>query len=140
MARLTVKNHYDPKTGFIVADEVIALPRVLKESPNLAEAVQRGRARGVPVVAFATADRCAPCQQFKKDTLNDPAIVAMLSTPGLLAAHVEVDREAAIAQSVLGSAGIPVTYILLDGQVTARLAGLRSPDELRSFLQPHLKP
>ena len=35
MDRLTVKHEYDPKTGFIVARETVALPPLIRDAPPL---------------------------------------------------------------------------------------------------------
>ena len=134
MDRLTVKHAYDPETGFIVAKEVITLPPLLAEGPSLNEAIDAAAADGKVVVAFATADRCAPCQQYKKSALNDPRVVDALGRKHLLATHVEVDRETALAQARLGSLAIPMTYALFGGEPIAVLRGQRSPDELLAWL------
>ena len=81
MERLTVEHAYDPATGFIVAKETIALPPTLAEGPNLDDAVRQAGEDGRLVIAFATADRCAPCQQYKRDALNDARVIARLDDP-----------------------------------------------------------
>ncbi len=134
MDRLTVSHEYDPETGFIVAREVVTLPTVLRDGPSLEQAVRDGERTGRPVVVFATADRCAPCQQFKLDALNNPAVVRRLGAPDLIATHIEVDREHESAVRILGSAGIPVTYLIVDGEVVDRLPGQRSAKELLAWL------
>lgn len=134
MDRLTVEHAYDPDTGFIVARETVALPRVLAGGPRLDEAVRLAAERDAVVVAFATADRCAPCQQYKMDALNDPRVVERLGDPRLVASHVEVDREPELAESRLGSRAIPVTYALRGGERVAVLRGQRSADELLAWL------
>jgi len=123
MDRLTVDHAYDPETGFIVARETIGLPPALAGAPPLDEVVRTAGDR--TVIAFATADRCAPCQQYKKDALNDPRVIARLARPGLTAAHVEVDREPELAETYLGGPAIPMTYALRDGVVIAELRGPR---------------
>lgn len=133
MDRLTVEHAYDPETGFIVARETIGLPSLIADAPRLDAAVaSAGGAR--LVVAFATADRCAPCQQYKRDALNDARVIARLDDPGLLPVHVEVDREPELADRYLGGRGIPMTYALRDGEVVAVLRGQRSADELLAWL------
>lgn len=134
MDRLTVPHAYDPATGFIVAREVIALPPILAEGPSLAEAVRRGAEEDRVVIAFATADRCAPCQQYKLDALNEPRVVDRLADPRLIATHVEVDRDPAAAQEILGSRGVPMTYALREGEAVAVLRGQRSAEELIEWL------
>ncbi|MFK7959837.1 MAG: thioredoxin family protein [Phycisphaerales bacterium] len=134
MDRLTVPHTYDPETGFIVAQGVTPLPAVLTDAPRLDVAVARGAAEGRPVIAFATADRCAPCQQFKLDALQDARVIARLSTGDVLPVHIEVDREPELATEYLGGASIPMTYVLRDGVVVRTLRGQRSADELVAWL------
>ncbi|TVQ54212.1 MAG: thioredoxin [Phycisphaerales bacterium] len=139
MDRLTVAHAYDPATGFIVAREVIDLPEILAASPPLGEAVQQSRTEDKPLVVFATADRCAPCQQFKKDALNDVRVVDRLRQADLLAAHIEVDREPEAAQRYLGGTGIPMTYLLRNGEVVAQLPGQRDGETLAHWLDEQLR-
>lgn len=134
MDRLTVRHDYDPATGFIVARETIALPDIIAAAPPLDEAIGIASAQGRVVIAFATADRCAPCQQYKKDALNDPRVIARLGDPRLLATHVEVDRRPDLAREHLGSLAIPMTYALRDGRRIAELRGQRSADELLAWI------
>lgn len=133
MDRLTVAHEYDPKTGFIVAREVVALPALIADAPPLDAAIARAGSERI-VVVFATADRCAPCQQYKRDALNDEAVVARLSNPRFLPTHIEVDRSAALADAHLGARSIPMTYALRDGKVVAQLRGQRSAADLLAWL------
>lgn len=134
MDRLTVEHAYDPKTGFIVAKKAVALPAMLESAPPLDEAIRIAGASGRTVIAFATADRCAPCQQYKKDALNDPRVLARLADARLLATHVEVDRRPDLAKAYLGGPAIPMTYALRDGRAISTLRGQRSADELLAWL------
>lgn len=133
MDRLTVAHEYDPKTGFIVAREVVALPPLIADAPPLDAAIaQAGTSR--VVVVFVTADRCAPCQQYKRDALNDEAVIARLSDARFLPTHLEIDRSAALADAYLGARSIPMTYALRDGKVIAQLRGQRSAADLSAWL------
>ena len=133
MDRLTVPHAYDPKTGFIVAREVTPLPPILAGAPPLDAAIaEAGSTR--TVIVFVTADRCAPCQQYKKDALNDAAVIARLSDPRFLPTHVEVDRSPELADAILGTRSIPMTYALRDGKVIATLRGQRSAADLLVWL------
>ncbi len=135
MDRLTVEHAYDPTTGFIVAKETVTLPPILAAAPPLDEAVARAGAEGRVVIAFATADRCAPCQQYKRDALNDPRVIERLGDAGLLATHVEVDRQPDLADAYLGGRAIPMTYALRDGKRIATLRGQRSAEDLLAWLE-----
>lgn len=131
---LTVAHEYDPATGFIVAKEVIDLPEAIAAGPPLREAIDIGQRESRDVIVFATADRCGPCQQYKKSALNDPAVVEALGRPELVVTHVEVDREAEGAEAVLGSRAIPMTYLFRNGERVATLPGQRSAEELLAWL------
>jgi hypothetical protein len=133
MDRLTVAHEYDPKTGFIVAREVVALPPLIANAPSLDAAIAQAGSERI-VIAFATADRCAPCQQYKRDALNDAAVVARLSEQRFLPTHVEVDRATDAAVAPLGARAIPMTYAFQDGKVIAQLRGQRSAAELLAWL------
>jgi len=133
MDRLTVAHAYDPSTGFIVARETIALPPLLADAPPLDAAIAAAGADRI-VIAFATADRCAPCQQFKKDALNDAAVIARLAGPRFVATHVEVDRAGALADASLDGRSIPMSYALRDGRIVSRLRGQRSAAEVLAWL------
>ena len=135
MDRLTVRHHFDPATGFIVADEVTPLPAVLRDAAPLEAAADAARREGRTLIAFTTADRCAPCQQFKKDALNDPRVVAFLSSGKVLAVHVEVDREGEAAKRVLQSTAIPASHALRPDGSVERLPGMRSADALLAWMQ-----
>ena len=139
MDRLTVEHVYDPVTGFIVARKTVALPPILAEGPDLEDAVRLAGEDGRLVIAFATADRCAPCQQYKLDALNDGRVIARLADPRLLVTHVEVDRAPEMATAHLGSVSIPMTYALLDGRPVATLRGQKSADELLEWLEQQLE-
>lgn len=134
MDRLTVSHAYDPKTGFIVARETISLPPLIADAPALDEAIERAGSERI-VVAIATADRCAPCQQYKRDALNDAGVIARLSDPRFLPTHVEVDRSPELAETYLGTRAIPMTYALRDGRVIAQLRGQRSAADLLAWLE-----
>jgi hypothetical protein len=133
MDQLTVAHEYDPKTGFIVAREVVALPPLIADAPPLDAAIAQAGANRV-VVVFVTADRCAPCQQYKRDAINDEAVIARLSDQRFLPTHLEIDRSAALADAHLGARSIPMTYALRDGKVIAQLRGQRSAADLRAWL------
>ena len=133
MDRLTVPHFYDPATGFIVARETTALPPLIADAPPLDAALAKAGEERL-VIVFVTADRCAPCQQYKQDALNDEAVIARLADPRWLPTHLEVDRSPELADTHLGSRGIPMTYALRNGTVIATLRGQRSAADLLAWL------
>lgn len=135
MDRLTIAHHYDPATGFIVADEVVPLPSVISRAPDIRTLIAFGADNNVPVVVFATADRCAPCQQYKRDALNDPEVLVALESGRVFATHIEVDQDAATATELLGGRSIPVTYLFRNGEIVDRMSGQRSAADLLAWLE-----
>ena len=133
MDRLTVAHEYDPKTGFIVAREVVALPPLLAEAPPLDAVITQAGSERI-VIAFVTADRCAPCQQYKRDALNDAGVLARLASARLIPTHLEIDRSPALADAYLGARSIPMTYALRDGKVIAALRGQRTAADLSNWI------
>jgi thioredoxin-related protein len=134
MDTLTIPHHYDPETGFIVADEVTPLPRVYVTGDAIAPAIEEARARGQRVIVVATADRCAPCQQYKHDALNDQRVMERLAQGDIVALHIEVDRQPALGRELVGSLAIPMTYEITDAANVRTLRGQRSADDLLAFL------
>lgn len=133
MDRLTVPHDYDPETGFIVARKVTPLPPLLADAPPLDAAIaQAGDSR--TVIVFVTADRCAPCQQYKLDALNNADVIARLSDAQFLPTHLEVDRSPQLAETYLGTTSIPMTYALRDGKVIAQLRGQRSAADVLAWM------
>ena len=133
MDRLTVPHEYDPKTGFIVARDVTPLPPLIADAPPLDAAIAKAGSTRT-VIVFVTADRCAPCQQYKKDALNDAAVIAQLSDARFLPTHLEVDQSPKLAETYLGTTSIPMTYALRGGTVLAQLRGQRSAAELLAWI------
>ena len=134
MDRLTVAHEYDADAGIIRAREVIGVPPPIESATPIADAASRADARGATLIVFATADRCAPCQQYKQDALNDPRVLRALGDGDWIALHVEVDRRSEEAQRWLGSLAIPMTYALRDGEIVYTLRGQRSADDLLDWL------
>jgi thiol-disulfide isomerase/thioredoxin len=90
------------------------------------------------VFAFATADWCPPCQQFKRNALIDPAVekwVREHATP----VYIDVDHNQRDAEA-LQVRGIPQTTLMTsDGKVLVREVGAMSADQLLAALRGAVK-
>ncbi len=86
------------------------------------------------VFAFATADWCPPCQQFKRNALVDPEVEAWVrenATP----VYIDVDENQRDAEA-LQTRGIPQTTLMTgDGRVLVREVGAMSAEELLATLK-----
>ena len=67
-------------------------------------------------------------------------MIDALSRPDLLVTHIEVDREPELAETVLGSRAIPMTYLFRGDQEVSVLSGQRSSEELLAWLNEQTTP
>jgi thioredoxin-like negative regulator of GroEL len=111
----------------------VSKPPIFDRGLTLAQAIEESRRTGTPVVAFATADWCAPCQQMKKRTLRDPSVAGFLRAR-TIPVYVDIERDERAA-ALLQVTGIPATVILAGDTIIARSIGALEPVNYRSFLE-----
>jgi thioredoxin 2 len=119
-----------------IKSEPHALPAAFAIPTTLAEATAKSTEDGRPVLAFATADWCGPCQTLKGGTLTDPAITDMLvsrSHPVL----IDLTGDNPDAES-LKIFSIPAMIVLKEGKEVARIEGVVSVEELRGWFEAAL--
>jgi len=98
-----------------------ATPGVFEHGLELADARERGRAEGKPVLVLVTADWCAPCQALKRGALSDETVAAWIdqrTIPVYLEDGADPD---AIAS--LGIRSYPTTLVIEDGRVLGTIVG-----------------
>lgn len=100
-------------------------PPVFENSPTLVGALSAQAAAGKgarPILAFATADWCGPCQLMKRSTFIEPAVVAFIgahTTP----VYVNIDHDPEAAR-MLSAKSIPATYVIMGDKIVAGFVGL----------------
>lgn len=112
---------------------VAAVPPAFATGLTLEQAIERSTTSGRPVVVFATADWCGPCQQFKRGPLNDAEVAGYIGDH-FEAVYLDVDRESELA-SRLGVESVPAMRILRPGQPPAELEGYTDKDRLMGWLR-----
>ncbi len=111
-------------------------PEAFVSETRLAAAIEESNQSGRPVVALATADWCPPCQALKRGALVD-ARVASLIDERTIPVYVDVDKHPDEARQ-LGAATIPTTYVIQNGEITAKVTGALSADDYLGWLERSL--
>lgn len=114
-----------------------SLPACFDKSLTYAAALEQSRATGKPVFAYASADWCTPCREFKRVALRDPRITQWLSTR-TIPVYLDVTSQAspgAAAAATLGVISIPAIFLIKDGQPVGRHEGTLDADALLNWLE-----
>ncbi len=115
-----------------------SLPEGLDSGGTLGQAVAREAETGVPVVVFATAAWCGPCQVLKRNGLADERVVAYLSDHAQFVKLEDTVPEEREQIEQLGVMGYPTLAVIRDGRVVGRLTGAYPADALLAWLREHV--
>ncbi|MBM4109388.1 MAG: thioredoxin family protein [Phycisphaerae bacterium] len=109
------------------------VPPAFDNGLTLAAAQARAGEMKRPVLAFATADWCGPCQVFKRGALRDAGVrreIVARTVP----VYLDVDENKEVAGR-LKVFSIPALVIVRDGSPVAKLEGVRSAGEVVAWLK-----
>lgn len=109
------------------------IPPAFDNGLTFAAAQERAGEMKRPVLAFATADWCGPCQVFKRGALVDPEVGREIEAR-TVPVYLDVDENEEVAGR-LKVFSIPALLIVRDGAPVARLEGVRSADEVVAWLK-----
>ena len=128
---------YRPR--LLSAEEAALLPNLAEgaavdvEPAVLTQALQRARARVVPLLVSVHAPWCAPCQQMQRLVWSAPAVRAALA--GVEVLEVDADTAPAVA-AWLQVAGLPDARLLSpEGKEIARLSGVVAQKEVLAAVE-----
>lgn len=116
----------------IAGSGIAGVPPIFHESLTYEEATQRAQESGKPILVFATADWCGPCQTFKKGALSDAAVIKT-ATASTIPVYVDIDVRTDLAQQ-FEVRGIPAMIMIRDGRIIDRFEGVRSAGATRAWL------
>jgi len=112
---------------------VAPTPAVFEEGLTFEDAASRAQEEQRPVMVFATADWCGPCQRLKRGALVDPGVEAFIRE-NLQPVYLDVDQQQALARK-FNVSGIPATLIVRGDRVVASTTGVVPPDAYLAWLR-----
>jgi thiol:disulfide interchange protein len=102
-------------------------------STEFVSGLTRARATGSPAFVYFDAGWCSWCQQYKRDTLDQPQVRTVLARDFVRVA-VDFDARPDLMRR-FGGIGLPFTVVLSpDGTVLSRFVGVMQPQDLMEVL------
>lgn len=101
------------------------MPPAFDKTVTLAEASSRAAQSGKPVLVFATADWCGPCQSFKKNALKDKTVEQWI-TINTHAVYLDCTKEVPADARDLPINALPTLLLVRNGKAVASLEGAES--------------
>lgn len=121
----------------VVAGGTAPTPGIFDEQLTLQQAMQRADEQGTSVFVVATGASCPPCQAYKRTTLVDPDVVAVVRR--MTPVHLDIEAFPDDARA-LGVTAIPTTFVIEDGLIRARAQGRLSSEALIEMITPYAAP
>jgi len=121
----------------LARSRVAPVPPVFDAHLSLRAGAAESAATGKPVLVFATADWCGPCQAFKRSTLVDPRVEELIRRR-FVPVYLNIDLEQDAA-ATLNIRAIPASIILRDGAPSAKLEGGAPTDKYLAWLESALE-
>lgn len=101
------------------------------------DALKRSQTEAMPVLVFATADWCGPCQKLKRGALTS-ANVQQLITAGTIPVYADVtgsDEQSMQTATRLGIRAVPALIMVWKGEEISRHEGDTSAESLQKWLE-----
>jgi len=109
------------------------VPAVFGERLSVAGGRARAAAVGKPMLVFATADWCGPCQTFKRTTLCDDEVESFIRER-FVPVYLNTDTERAFAGS-LSIVSIPASIVLVGDRAVGKVEGALGRDAYLAWLK-----
>ncbi len=116
------------------------VPAGFRKAVPFDQAVERSIQTNKPVLVFATADWCAPCDELRQGALSDANVTQLIRSryiPVYLDLTDRNDQAAARTARSLDVRGIPAMVVVRDGIVTGSMSGPQPTNRVMQFLTTH---
>lgn len=112
-------------------------PAAFLNTISFDEALKRSQSEAKPVLVFATADWCGPCQTLKRGALTSAGVEQLIaqSTIPVYADVTGRDEASMQTASRLKISSIPALIMLWNGHEIARHEGNTSAESLQKWLE-----
>ena len=107
-------------------------PAIFAQELSLPEATKASAESGKPVLVYATATWCGPCQSFKRGALSDPEVESLI-TSRTLPVYLDIDEHPETA-SMLGVTSVPRLIVMKDNKIKATRVGVMSAEQTKAFI------
>jgi len=109
------------------------MPVFFGQSFSLDDAMALAEKDDKVVFAYATADWCAPCQQFKRGALSDKRVIDWMQA-NAVPVYIDIDDNPDDAIR-LGVGPIPASFVIAERKIVDSTAGPRSADQFLAWLE-----
>lgn len=113
---------------------------MLNAELTLDEALDESEATGKPVLAFATASWCGPCQSLKRNGLADESVLALISERTIPVTLEETTDRGARDIGKLPVRAYPTLALIQGGEVLSMIEGAQPASAIITWLESNTEP
>ena len=113
-------------------------PGVFAQNMSFTDAASKSAQSDKPVLVYATASWCGPCQAFKRGALSDPKVESTI-LDRTLPVYLDIDENPEVA-GMLGVNSVPRMILIRGDQILAARVGVMSAEQTIAFLEEHTSP
>lgn len=113
-------------------------PSVFAQNMSFTDAASKSAVSNKPVLVYATASWCGPCQAFKRGALSDPKVESTI-LDRTLPVYLDIDENPEVA-GMLGVNSVPRMILIQGDQIVAARVGVMSAAQTIAFIEEHTSP
>lgn len=113
-------------------------PALFAQNLSFQSAAKQSAESGKPVLVYATASWCGPCQSFKRGALSDPEVERVIAER-TLPVYLDIDKNRETA-SMLGVMSVPRMILVRDNRIIDQRVGVMSAAQTVAFIRENTAP